>query len=54
MDSLPLFALWIIAVALGLSPAFLAVGVISRSLHLTPWPRSKSAFDLGRSGCGAN
>jgi hypothetical protein len=42
MENLPAWALWIIAVAVGLSPglAFLMVGAISRSL----WPRSKDTL----------
>jgi hypothetical protein len=45
MESLPPWALWIIAAAVGLSPglAFLMVGMISRFSHRTLWPRSKAA-----------
>jgi hypothetical protein len=41
MDSLPPWALWMIAVAVGfgLGLAFRTVGAISRSLHPTLWPR---------------
>jgi hypothetical protein len=49
MESLPHWALWIIAAAVGLSPglAFLMVGPISRYLRRTLWPRSKGAPQLG-------
>jgi len=49
MDSLPPWALWIIATAIGLSPglAFFIVGAISRSLHRTLWASSKGAYQLG-------
>jgi len=49
MESLPPWALWIIAAAVGLSPglAFLMVGAISRSLRRTLWPRSKGGPQFG-------
>jgi hypothetical protein len=56
MDSLPPWALWIIAAAVGLSPglALLMVGEISRFLHPIPWPRgSKGSPWFGPEGVRA-
>ena len=41
MESLPPWALWMVAVAVGFSlwVTFRAVGAISRSVHPTLWPR---------------
>jgi hypothetical protein len=49
MDSLPPWALWIIAAAVGLGPglAFFMVGAMRGSLRRTLWARSKGAYQLG-------
>jgi hypothetical protein len=56
MDSLPPWALWMIAVAVGfgLGLAFLMIGTISRSLHPTLWARgSKGSPWFGPEGVRA-